>query len=111
MMVQMASNAALIKGTITAVEASAAREGFYLTTLLITDAGEKEGIKFLGEELKCNEIKVLIGGGVKTTLQLQRWIIITGEIKKVNPFLWKAVDDTWQLAEPVKRSAKRSLKK
>jgi hypothetical protein len=111
MMVQMIPNAALIQGTVTAVENYAAQEGFYLTTLLINDAGEKEGVKFLGDELKGNEAKILISGDLKKKLQLQPAISITGEIKKVSPFLWKAVEDTWQLAEPVKRSTKRSLKK
>jgi hypothetical protein len=108
-MVQMIPNAALITGMITAVEVYAMQEGFYSITLLITAAGEKEGIKFLGENLKGNEIKVLVSGTVK--IELQPKIIISGEIKKVSPFLWRAVENTWQVVEAIKRSANRSLKK
>jgi len=110
-MAQMIPNATLIQGTVTAVENYAAQEGFCLVTLLVREAGKKEGIKFLGDEITGKEIKVLINEGLKKKLLLQPLNMIAGEIKKVAPFLWRAVEDTWQRVSAGKRSAARSVKK
>ncbi len=108
-MVQMIPNAALIAGNVTAVEKYAAQEGFYIATITISNADEKEGNKFLGDDISGKEIKILISGDLQKKLQPP--VMITGEIKKVNPMLWRAVEDTWQMPAPAKRSIKRSIKK
>jgi hypothetical protein len=110
-MVQMAPNAALIQGTVTAVENYAAQEGFFVITLLVNDAREKKGTNFLGDDMANKEIKILLSGALQKKLKLKPAIIITGEIKKVSPFLWRAVEDTFQLSGAVKKAPKKAAKK
>jgi hypothetical protein len=110
-MVQMVPNAALIKGTITAIEKYIPQEDFFVITLLVADAGEKKGISFLGDDMANKEIKILLSGNLQKKLKLKPAIIITGEIKKANPFLWRAVEDTFQLSGAVKKATKKAAKK
>ncbi len=105
-MVQMTPNAALIQGAVFAIENYAAQEGFFLITLLVADAGEKEGTTFLGNDIAGKEAKILVSGDLKKKLKLQPATSITGEIKKVSPFLWRAIEDTWQVADAAKKAAK-----
>lgn len=110
-MVQMIPNAAIIAGTVTGIETYQEQEGFYIVTLKITEAGEKEGMKFLGNGLVNKEAKILIDAGLQDKLHLQNNISVTGEIKKVTPKLWRAIEDTWQLPGSEMTSANRSVKK
>lgn len=107
-MVQMIPNAALIEGTVTAVKNYEAQQGFQLATVMITQAGEKEGTSFLGNDILNSEIKVLVSETLQKKLPLKGKIKISGEIKKVNSSLWRADEDTWKLAAPVKTSGKKS---
>jgi hypothetical protein len=102
-MVQMIPNAALIKGTVTAVENYAAQEGFFVITVAVKDAGEKKGIKFLGEELAAKEIKILLSGDLQKKLKLKPAANIKGEIKKINPFLWRAAEDNFKAEKTIKK--------
>jgi hypothetical protein len=110
-MVQIIPNAALIKGTVTAIEKYIPQEDFFVITLLVAGAGEKEGLKFFGDEIKNKEIKILVSGDLQKNLQLKPASIITGEIKRVNPFLWRAAEDTFKVVEPAKKATKKSAKK
>lgn len=107
----MIPNAALIKGAVTAVENYAAQEGFFVITVLVKDAGEKKGIKFLGEELAAKEIKILISGDLQKKLKLQPAVNIKGEIKKINPFLWRAAEDNFKVESAVIKKVKKPAKK
>jgi hypothetical protein len=106
-MVQMVPNAALIQGTVTAVENYAAQEGFFVVTLLVIDAGEKKGIKFLGNDMVNKEIKILASSELQKKLKLKPAIIIAGEIKKANPFLWRAVEESFKVIKAVKNAPKK----
>jgi hypothetical protein len=110
-MVQMIPNAALIQGAVTAVENYAAQEGFFVITLLVADAVEKEGLNFFGDDLANKQIKILVSGDLQKKLQLKPASIITGEIKKANPFLWRAAEDTFRVAGPAKKATKKNSKK
>ncbi|NOT91393.1 hypothetical protein [Ferruginibacter sp.] len=109
-MVQMIPNAALINGTVTAIENYAAQEGFFILSLLVADAGEKKGVKFLGNDLINKEIKILVSGDLQKKLQLQPSKNISGEIKKTSPFLWRAVEGTFKITAP-KKISKTPVKK
>lgn len=106
-MVQIIPNVALIEGTVTMVENYAAQQGFQLITVLITQAVEKEGIKFFGNDILNTEIKILVSEMLQKKLQLQSKVPVSGEIKKVNPLLWRANEDTWQLVAPAKAAGKK----
>lgn len=110
-MVQIIPNAALIQGTVTAMEPYLKQEGFFIVTVLIAGAGEKEGMRFLGNDLTKKEITILVSGDLQKQLKLQPAINISGEIKKASPVLWRAVEDTWQVIASQKMAAKRGLKK
>jgi hypothetical protein len=110
-MVQMVPNAALIQGAITAIEKYTPQQGFFIVTLLVSMVGEKEGMKFLGDDLTNKEIKILVSEDLQKKLQLKPASIIAGEIKKANPFLWRAAEDTFRVAGAVKKTAKKSSKK
>jgi hypothetical protein len=110
-MVQMIANAALIQGTITAIENYVSQEGFFIITLIVNTAGEKKGANFFGDEIANKEIKILLSATLQKKLKLKPAVIITGEIKKINPFLWRAVEDTFQLSGAVKKAAKKDVKK
>ena len=107
----MIPNGALIQGTVTAVESYAPQKGFYIITLLVADAGEKKGMNFLGNDLSGKEIKVLISGGLQKKLSLKPAGIISGEIKKVNPFLWRAVEENFEVQPGLKKQMKKVQKK
>jgi hypothetical protein len=106
-MAQIIPNAALIKGTVAVIEEYEAQQGFQLITMLISHAGEKEGNKFLGNDILNTEIKVLVSETVQKKLHLKPKSVINGEIKKVNPQLWRASEDTWQLSAPAKAPDKK----
>lgn len=106
-MVQMIPNAALIKGTITAIEKYIPQEGFFVITLLVAGATEKEGLKFFGDEIKNKAIKIVASGELQKKLQLKPQTIITGEIKKTNPFLWRAVEESFKLIKAAKKAPKK----
>jgi hypothetical protein len=106
-MVQMIPNAALIRGTVTAVENYTPQEGFFVVTILVASAGEKAGINFLGSDLAGEEIKILLSGELQKKLKLKPAFIITGEIKKTNPFLWRAVEESFEVLPPVKKPLKK----
>lgn len=107
----MIPNAALIQGAVTAMEKYTTQPDFFVITLLVSTVSEKKGVKFLGDDLVNKEIKILVSGGLQKKLQLKRSSIITGEIKKANPFLWRAVEDTFKLQVPVKKAVKKTSKK
>lgn len=107
----MIPNAALIKGNVTAVENYTAQEGFFLITVVVKDAGEKKGVKFLGEELEAKEIKILVSGDLQKKLKLQPAVNIKGEIKKINPFLWRAAEDNFKVENTSVKKVKKSAKK
>jgi hypothetical protein len=106
-MVQMIPNAALIQGTVTAIEKYTLQEGFFVVTLLVANAGEKEGMQFLGNGIINKAIKILVSGQLQKKLQLEPNSNITGEIKKTSPFLWRAVEDTFQVPVGAKKAAKK----
>jgi hypothetical protein len=109
-MVQMIPNAALVKGTVTAVENYTEQEGFFVITVLVADAGEKKGVKFLGASITAKEIKVLLSGDLQKKLKLQPSVTINGEIKKINPFLWRAAEDNFKV-EAAAKVPKKPAKK
>ena len=106
----MIPNVALITGTVTAIENYAAQEGFFILSLLVAGADEKKSVKFLGDDLINKEIKILVSGDLQKKLQLQPSKNITGEIKKISPFLWRAVEDTFKIVA-LKKIIKTPAKK
>jgi hypothetical protein len=110
-MVQMIPNAALIQGAINAIEKYTPQQGFFVLAVQASMANEKDGIKFLGDDLASKEIKILVSGDLQKKLQLKKATIITGEIKKVNSFLWRAAEDTFRVVKQEKKATKKSVKK
>lgn len=107
----MIPNAALVKGSIIAVENYPAQQGFFVLSISISNAGEKKGFKFLDEDLSGKEIKILVSGDLQKKLNLQPEKKISGEIKKVNPFLWRAVEDTFKVLNTPKKVTGKPAKK
>lgn len=107
-MVQIIPNVTLIEGAVTAIENYELQQGFQLITILITRAEEKEGSQFLGNDILNTEIKVFVSGTLQKKLQLKTKVLVSGEIKKVNPLLWRANEATWKLGAPLKSSNKKS---
>lgn len=110
-MVQIIPNAAIIKGAVISAENYAEQEGFFVITVLVADAEEKKGVKFLGETIAAKEIKILVSGDLQKKLKLQSLVNISGEIKKINPFLWRAVEDNFKVESASIKKVKRSSKK
>jgi hypothetical protein len=94
-MVQIVSNAALVQGTVTAVENYTVQPGFFVLTLLVNEAGEKKGVPLLQEDL------------AKKKLNLKPALNIKGEIKKTSPFLWRAVEESFKVVKAPLKSAKK----
>ena len=108
-MVQIIPNVTLIEGTVTTIENYELQQGFQLITIRITKAGEKEGRQFLGNDILNTEIKVLVSETLQKKLQLKAKVHVSGEIKKINPLLWRANEDTWELSKtPLKSSDKKN---
>ena len=104
-MVQIIHNVTLIEGAVTAIENYKLQQGFQLITILINRVGEKEGSQFLGNDILNTEIKVLVSETLQKKLQLKTKVHVRGEIKKVNPLLWRANEATWKLSAPSKSSS------
>jgi hypothetical protein len=111
MMVQMIPNVAIIKGTVATIENYPPQEGFCLVVLLIADAQEKDNKQFLGADLTGKEAKILLSEILRKKLNLQPSILVKGEIKKITPELWRAIEESWQLSGPLKKSSRNPPKK
>lgn len=110
-MVQIVPNAALIQGTVTAVENYTAQPGFFVLGLLVAAAGEKKGVALLQDDLAKKEIRILVSGGLQKKLTLKPGLSIKGEIKKTAPFLWRAVEESFKVVKTDSKHAKKSAKK
>jgi hypothetical protein len=53
------------------------------------------------------EIKILASSELQKKLKLKPAIIITGEIKKTNPFLWRAVEESFKVIKAAKKAPKK----
>lgn len=104
-MVQIIPNVTLMEGAVTAIEKYELQHGFQLITILINRVGEKEGSQFLGNDILNTEIKVLVSETLQKKLQLKIKVHVSGEIKKVNPLLWRANEATWKLSASSKSSS------
>jgi hypothetical protein len=109
-MVQMMPNAALIQAMVLAAEPYPAQVGFYVVSLLVKQASEKSGKRFLGSDLQQKEVKVLVSQSLTEQLNLTAGQQLSGEIKKVSPVMWRAIEESWQPAAN-KRSATKPPKK
>jgi hypothetical protein len=68
-------------------------------------------VKFLGDDLANKEIKVLVSGDLQKKLNLQSSSIVSGEIKKANPFLWRAAEDSFYTTATSKKTVTKTSKK
>lgn len=93
---QMIPNAAIINGTVTGIEPFPQQEGFLLLTILVSNAEEKPGMRFLGEDLADKVIVVLISDVDVKNACIEVQHKVNGIIKKVSPVLWRAVETSFQ---------------
>ncbi len=92
----MIPNAAIINGTVTGIEPFPKQEGFLLLTILVSNAEEKPGMRFLGEDLADKVIVVLISDAEVKAACIEVQQRVNGIIKKVSPVLWRAVETSFQ---------------
>ena len=92
----MIPNAAIINGTVTGIEPFPQQEGFLLLTILVSNAEEKPGMRFLGEDLADKVIVVLISDVDVKNACIEVRHKVNGIIKKVSPVLWRAVETSFQ---------------
>jgi hypothetical protein len=106
-MVQIVPNAALVQGTVTAVENYTAQPGFFVLSLLVAAAVEKKGVPLLQDDLAKKDIKILVSGDLQKKLNFKPGLNVKGEIKKTSPFLWRAVDESFKLVKTASKPAKK----
>ena len=96
-MVQMAPNSALIKAMVMAVEEYPRQAGFSILLLRVNSATPVKPALFIFDKKEDKTIRVLISNPRVKELGIKPKITISGEYRKMDPDLWRAVESSIQV--------------
>ena len=90
----MAPNSALIKATVSKINAYGSQAGYSIVQLDVKEATKKKDEAFLYDQAEDKQIKMLVSDQKLQGLKLKEKDNIEGEIKKVSIDLWKANENS-----------------
>ncbi|MFN8243912.1 MAG: hypothetical protein U0X40_07630 [Ferruginibacter sp.] len=93
-MVQMAPNSALIKAVVMAVEDYPRQGGFSIISLRVNSATPLKSSLFLFDKKDDKTIRALISNPRMKELGIKPKTTISGEFRKMDPDLWRAVENS-----------------
>lgn len=98
-MVPIMPNAALIKASVLSISAYGKQPGFSLLKLKVSEAAEKKGMGFLFDKTADKTIQAIISDQKLAELQLKARDLVSGELKKVSPELWRVNESGFTISK------------